>query len=65
MKEINRLPKLNVRFFIYELDEDNELDIIEVDEQDFLNAEGEAQYERHTVFENGVNQICLTKTNGF
>lgn len=55
-----------VRFFKYGIDEDtNEVDIIETSESDFLLCEGEIQYERDTIFENGVNQICLTKGNGF
>ena len=56
--------KLPVRYFKYDLI-DNELDIIEIDEQEFLKCEGTIEYERHTVFQNGVSQICLTKTNGF
>lgn len=51
-----------VRFFLVrEDDEDNEIDIHEVDEQEFINGQGAIEYERHTVFENGVSQICLTK----
>lgn len=59
---------MSVRFFVYvyELDthdiiEVDTHDIIEVDEQTFLEAEGSITYERHTVYENGVKQICLTK----
>lgn len=54
-----------VRFFVagYDLgDYDNDLiDIVEVNEHEFLQAEGRITYERHTKAENGVSQICLTK----
>ncbi len=52
-----------VRFFIYDFDNNDEIDIIEVSEKTFLETPGEIEYERNTVFENGVSQICLTKTN--
>ena len=54
----NRLP---VRFFIVDYDLDEGPDIVEVEERTFLSAEGSIKYERHTVFQNGVDQICLTK----
>ncbi len=55
---------INVRFFKYDIcEETNEIDIIEVEEIEFLETEGNIEYERDTIFENGVNQICLTKTN--
>lgn len=53
-----------VRFFVYsqELDDQDDDDpIIEVNEHEFLKAEGNITYERHTKSENGVSQICLTK----
>lgn len=51
-----------VRFFIWPEDCDqDEADFTECDEQEFLEAEGVIKYERHTVFLNGVSQICLTK----
>lgn len=56
-----------VRFFIYEFDKENEENqdtdngFIEVSEAHFLTGEGTIEYERHTVFANGVSQICLTK----
>lgn len=51
-----------VRFFIYEeCEETEELEIFECDEQTFLEAEGSIEYERHSVFQNGCKQICLTK----
>jgi hypothetical protein len=50
-----------VRFFIYDTSEDGETDLSECNEQAFLEAEGVIEYERHTVFQNGCKQICLTK----
>jgi len=53
-----------VRFFVYsqELDDQDDDDpIIEVNEHEFLESEGNITYERHTVRENGCSQICLTK----
>ncbi|NBR25882.1 MAG: hypothetical protein EBU08_19300 [Micrococcales bacterium] len=42
-------------------DQDDDDPIIEVNEHEFLKAEGNITYERHTKAENGVSQICLTK----
>ena len=54
--------KHTVRYFIMGYDTaDGEFDLIEVDEYQFLAADGEISYERHTVAENGVSQICLSK----
>lgn len=54
-----------IRYFINSYNEGDtgeDADIlIEVSEREFMNADGEITYERHTVFENGVSQICLTK----
>lgn len=51
-----------IRFFIYEDDEGSgELEITETNEAGFLEAEGVIEYERHTVFQNGCSQICLSK----
>ena len=46
-----------IRFFMY----DGEGDYTECTESEFLDAEGVIEYERFTVRENGVSQICLTK----
>lgn len=56
-----------VRFFIFDEDIHNEYDdtygnYIEADETGFIDATGKIEYERHTVFANGVSQICLTKS---
>jgi hypothetical protein len=51
-----------IRFFIYdEHGEEGELELFECNEEAFLEAEGVIEYERHTTFLNGCNQICLTK----
>lgn len=47
-----------VRFFIYD---DEAGDIFECDEAAFLDCNYAIDYKRHTVFANGVSQICLTK----
>ena len=54
------MENINIRFFIYDI-EDNEPDQKEVNEAEFLEFDGVIDYERNTVFSNGVNQICLTK----
>lgn len=47
-----------IRYFIF----DEELDdIVECTESEFINHTGVISYDRHTVRENGANQICLTK----
>jgi hypothetical protein len=53
--------KIDVRFFIVDWDSDNGPDIIAVSENEFLDYEGDITYDRFTVRENGVSQICLTK----
>ena len=54
---------LPVRFFVvdYETEDNGCFDLKEVNEHEFLRAEGNITYERHTVRENGCSQICLTK----
>jgi hypothetical protein len=49
-----------VRFFVVDYEGD-EVDLKEVNEHEFLEAEGRITYERHTIRENGASQICLTK----
>jgi hypothetical protein len=53
--------KIDVRFFIVVWNEDNGPDIKAVSENEFLDYEGSITYDRFTVRENGVSQICLTK----
>ena len=51
----------NIRFFSYCITNiDKEIDICEVTEQTFLTLEGVITYRRHTVFDQGCNQVCLT-----
>lgn len=50
-----------VRYFVIDYDLEDGPEIVEVREYEFTQAEGVITYERHTVFENGVDQICLTK----
>ena len=52
----------SLRFFTYCYNEDEiePLDIVEITENQFINLKGVITYERHTMFENGVNQICLS-----
>jgi hypothetical protein len=57
-KFANRLP---VRYFIVDYDLEEGPDIVECDEREFMRAEGRITYERHTMRENGADQICLTK----
>lgn len=53
------IESINVRFFA--LDEDTGMSM-EIPHEQFESFEGEIEYERNTVFENGVRQICLTKS---
>jgi hypothetical protein len=53
-----------VRYFVVDYDSEDDAmqwDIVEVTEREFMAVEGEITYERHTMSENGVSQICLTK----
>ena len=53
-----------VRFFVVDYDAEDDAmqwDLKEVNEHEFLQAEGRITYERHTVRENGASQIVLTK----
>lgn len=53
-----------VRYFIVDYDAEDDTmqwDLVEVSEREFMAADGEITYERHTISENGVSQICLTK----
>ena len=54
--------EMSVRFYIFGLDEEQqEHDSIEVSEDEFNRHPCTIDYERHTVFQNGARQICLTK----
>jgi hypothetical protein len=60
------IKSINVRFFIYCLNEDGDVDTCEITEaqynliQNRANGAFPVDYIRHTVRENGVSQICLT-----
>ena len=59
--EFSTLP---IRFFVYDVDLDQQDDsdpIREVTAREFIKESGVIHYERHTKRENGVSQICLTK----
>ena len=53
--------KISIRYFIIDYDLKDGPEAIECDECEFLQARGTITYKRHTVWENGVDQICLTK----
>lgn len=60
---------MKIRYFTYAT-KDDDIDVFEVTENQFLELAGRSgpyrtndvtiQYERHTVAENGVSQVCLT-----
>ena len=62
------LNNINVRFFGYAMVPDSyegwETDIVEIDESTFLDLQMKYQpiieYDRSTVFDNGVDQVTLT-----
>lgn len=59
------IENTNVRFYAYAMISE-EKDIIEISEEKFIefaNDRYTIDYERHTIFENGVAQICLTIEN--
>jgi hypothetical protein len=60
-EEIEDKERLPVRYFMLDYDMEDGPEVVEVDEAAFLAADGAITYERHTVWANGVNQICLTK----
>lgn len=51
---------INVRFFTYCINSECNVDICEVSETTFKSLKGTISYERNTMHDNGVNQICLT-----
>ena len=60
MEQDKGFTDMPVRFFI-PVEDETGWEIQEVIEAEFLVAEGNIEYERHTVRENGCKQICLTK----
>lgn len=61
LDELDDKERLPVRYFMLDYDMEDGPKVVEVDEAAFLAADGAITYERHTVWANGVNQICLTK----
>lgn len=59
--EIGKIEGIPIRFF-GEAIVDECIDTVELTEQEFEEQDGAITYERHTVFQNGVSQICLTKS---
>lgn len=59
--EIGKIEGIPIRFF-GEAIVDGCIDTVELTEQEFEEQDGAITYERHTVFQNGVSQICLTKS---
>lgn len=53
----------DVRFFAYAYDNEHGLDIVEISVSEFESMNEPITYERHTVFENGCRQVCLTRDN--
>ena len=56
------IEKINVRFFAYDLESDG-IDLVELREAEWLEIDAPIEYKRHTVFDNGCRQVCLTKCN--
>ena len=54
------IKDINVRFFTYCINDDEYPDICEITESQFKELKGVITYERHSVFDNGCRQICLT-----
>lgn len=68
-REIGKISNVPVRFFIEAIinhptdcSVDFDVDFVECTEEEFLEASGVITYERHTVSQNGVSQIVLTKS---
>lgn len=58
MSEELGLKNMSVRFFVFD---DETGDTKEVDELDFISYDGLTEYDRNSIRENGVSQVCLTK----
>ena len=57
------IEAINIRFYCYIYDNENGFPVlIEVSESTFAQLDGVITYERHTVFANGVRQVCLTSS---
>ena len=49
----------NIRFFTVAFSE-GDADTFEITEDQFKKLHGSISYERHSVFQNGIDQVCLT-----
>lgn len=58
--DIQGIKGINVRFFGC-IDPDESDEESEISAQEFESLAGVVCYERNTIFENGVRQICLTR----
>ena len=54
------IKQIDVRFFVL-AEKDGEVDFFEVTESCFIEFGGNIEYTRHTVWQNGCNQVCLYK----
>ena len=59
------LKNINVRFFVTTYDDDADIDTNEIDHQEFVdryadNPHGRVDVELHSLFANGVRQLCIT-----
>ena len=56
------LESINVRFFVkcYDVSEDWDVEVTLQQWESLDHTLGNIEYERHTVFENGCRQVCLT-----
>lgn len=59
------LESINVRFFCYENTNGGELNLLEISYDEFVDLQSVApsariDHELHSVFSNGVRQLCLT-----
>lgn len=52
---------LPVRYFIIDYENEDGPELLEVSRYEWEREDGTITYERHTMHENGCNQICLTK----
>lgn len=54
----------DVRYFHYDIDDNNDLDLVEIDLDTFkailCESDYDVDFDRHTVFANGCAQICYT-----
>ncbi len=61
------IKDIHIRMFAYFQDDDYGVDIKEIDISEFesLATDFHVSYERHSIFQNGARQVCLTIDNKF